>query len=97
MELEDAKIKIKSLYGLIENFADEGKIGKGIPSRIVLDEHKIIMAEPQVINLSATPLLAEFLEKHQQLWQELCAQKWSLADANELVNYEHQLWDQHFG
>ena len=96
MELEEAKTRIKSIYALIDDLADEHKIGKGVPSRILLDGHKIVKAEPQRIDFEATPLLTEFLEKHDDLWNKLSGQKWEESEARKLVQYEQFLWDQHF-
>ena len=96
MEFEEARTRIKSLYTLIDDLADEQKIGKGIPSRILLDGRKIVKAEPQKIDFEPSTLLEEFLQKHEELWERLISQKWEEAEARTLVHYEQSLWDQHF-
>ena len=96
MELDEAKTRLKSLYTLIDDLADEQKIGKGIPSRIMLDGRKIVKAEPQKIDVESSVLLEEFLQKHDELWDRLIGLRWEDTEARNLVQYEQALWDEHF-
>ncbi len=96
MTFKEAKARIKANYALIDDLADEEKIGKGVPSRILLDGHRIVVAEPTKIDFEPTPLLEEFLEKQGELWGKLSSQKWEDAEVRTLVELEHRLWDQHF-
>lgn len=97
MNLEEAKQQLIAVYNLIGEMADESNLGKGLPSRILLDGRKIVMVAPQQVVGDPSPRLQEFLKEYEDLWISLKKQRWNESEARDLVQFEKHLWDKHFG
>lgn len=96
MEFVEAKAKLRSAYALLEELPVEQQSETGATPMVMLDEKKIVMIKPDLVDFEEDSLRAEFFQKHRELWREIEAESWEDSEARQLVEFDNQLWRQRF-
>lgn len=95
MNIETAKKMIDSSYQLLRGKELKLLIHWETPSfPMIWDGEKIVGPDFNVLHFSPSPILENFLNRYEEIWDELKKEVWNEDDAKQLISYDNDCWNQ---